>query len=354
MIVRRTSLGLVACLVAVLPAAASVTIEQPSLLQLQRTWSIGSQLGSVTYNPVDGFAYLGVRSGAVDRLNPDQTRTNIGQSSGNDVAGIAVDFVTGDVYVTNDFEGRVTRFDASNNFAASVVLSNIIPDEDDTAGIYILPTTYTGTLAAPGQGLVTDRNNAGNDYLLSFTNPAEPTNTHTTTTLAISNVQPAVNPAGFPTPNGRDSTWVDVTASNTAVYLADEGEESANDVGQIYLVQDSGDFVPLLDDDSPINRPRGIATTLAGEVLYVADRGTGSASNNGGLYAVDPLTGDETLLASSLDFPFWGSVAVDPEGTRLWVVETGSVYEFAIIPEPTTATLFALSLALGLRRRRGA
>lgn len=339
------SLAMLFVLAGALPAA-SMTIVEPGVLQLQKTWSI-SGTGSVTYNPFDGFAYVGQRTGGrVFRLENDETKTQIGVSAGSDVAGMAADPVTGDVYATNDFEGGISRFDASNGWARTQVISSLISGEDDTAGIFILPTTYTGNLAGAGDGLVTDRNNAGDDFLFSFLNPTNPGDAHAATQLARSNTQPAVNPPGVPTPNGGASTWVDVTASDSTVYLLDDGQETSNDVGQIYRVSDAGELLPILDDASPLNWPRGVATPLAGGVLYVTERDTA------GVYAVDPITGDQTLLVSGLATPQWGSIAINPDGTLLWVAEDDAVYQFAIVPEPGTAALLALGAGLAARRRR--
>lgn len=62
---------------------------------------------SALYNPVDGRIYAGDRGADVFVVNEDGSRTQVGNTA--EVGGLAVDPRTGDLYMTEDFPGRVRR-----------------------------------------------------------------------------------------------------------------------------------------------------------------------------------------------------------------------------------------------------
>lgn len=332
-----------------LPPLGAIEIRLPGQIALVQSWDLGSP-SSVAYNAFDGFGYVGNRDGAVFQLDPGGTATQIGTNGGGDVAGLAADPVTGDIYATNDFEGGLYRFDGSDGWARSTAVSSVLSGDDDTAGVTVLPPGYTGSIAPAGTGFFTDRNNTGNDYLFSFLNPAEPTGAHTTTELARSDNQPATDPAGFATPNGGASAWIDLAASRSDLFLADDGQEHTGG-GQIYRVGDTGELEPLLPTGNAITLPRGIAAPWDSDILYVTDNATQ------GLYRFDPETAEEALLVDGFSSVFWGSVATDPAGSRIWVADRDQVYAFAVIPEPAHAAgllaLFAACAVAVARRRLG-
>jgi hypothetical protein len=96
--------------VAGLAAVCGSVAAQPQIEELG--WVLEREIDfadpiSALYNPADGRIYAGDRDNDVFVVNEDGSRSAGGQHG--EVAGLAVDPRTGDLYMTEDFPGRVRR-----------------------------------------------------------------------------------------------------------------------------------------------------------------------------------------------------------------------------------------------------
>ncbi len=89
-------------------------------------WLCGSHPIAVAVNPVTGKVYVVNNSSANVTVIDGATNTTSTVTAGNEPIAVAVNPVTGKVYVANEFSNNVTVIDGATN-ATSTVATGLIP-----------------------------------------------------------------------------------------------------------------------------------------------------------------------------------------------------------------------------------
>ncbi|MGR9107646.1 MAG: Ig-like domain-containing protein [Gammaproteobacteria bacterium] len=252
------------------------------------------------YNPIDGLLYAGRRlspsgGGGLYRIEEDGSSTLLAAS--DRPSAIVVDRDSGDIFVAEDFGGRIFRT-AFGETGRAIWVSGFHSGDDDPVGMAIAPKAYTGSVIVPGEGLVVDRGFEGLDEVWRFS----------------SDIPEGEIP--IHTDNGTLVDAVDITIGLTDVYLVDTAE---NNPGRIYRLN-AGGSLTLIPTSEPILAPVGISTDPLSGDLFVLD------SSDDRLVRVNPGSGAVSNLFTGLTIPVdgWAGVDVRPDGTQLFITDDGA------------------------------
>lgn len=273
--------------------------ERPDPMVVESEWTITRRLDfprirSARLHPVDGRIYVGLREGGgIFSIGTDGVpiREDVSQS----VAGLGITD-SGDVFWSEDGIGRIRLLGTGtwvDGFGAG---------DADPAGLTFVPATYSGSLLAPGQGVVTDRGDGSVDGVWLFSASASQGES-----VLIDDASPLVDA-------------VDVAVSDTDLYVADAGPEGAP--GFLWRV-DSGPT--LVDVGATGIEPVGITIDpLDGNILAVDRLGAR-------VVRIDPSNGAVSDVVTGLILPetqdAWASIEVSGDGLRLLVTTEDSIYE---------------------------
>lgn len=299
---------------------ASGTLAAPQIEELG--WVLEREIDfadpiSALYNPIDGRIYAGDRDSDVFVVDEDGTRTQVGNTA--EVAGLAVDPWNGDLYMSEDFPGRVRRI-AFGTTAADSWVTGFDSGDDDPAGICFVPEDYVGTLFAPGAMVMTDRGFGSANEIWSF-DPSVPETESEVFDDGVGGemVDPfdiAVRADGF-------------------VAIAD----STNGI-QILLDNGSGGGIVLPFTTTPaLTAVDGVAFDGRSDDLFAID------SVLDAVVRVDTVTGVAATVVSGLglDVTEWGNINIDngPETQRMVVSArtANKIYVFAAVPGCNNADL---------------
>jgi len=234
-------------------------------------------------------------------------------------AGIALDDFSLDLYFTEDAGGGVYRSPIvdyqTSTYGPPVGVADLVPGEDATTGVTILPLSYNGPYPASERGIVSD---PGTDSLVQFNTDTYPD-------------------PGSVTPLQQDTgtDWVSLTSNKRHIYLADASAAT----GGVYEIGalSNGSYLTRVDDAAVLVEPVGVAVGKCSRTIYVTTQAQDA------LFALDPLTGAAELLASGFTDLEPNSVAVNWDGDTIWVSDRGTstIYEFAVVP-PTTVIRYTL------------
>ena len=296
-------------------AAAQPQIEELGWV-LEREIDFADPI-SALYNPVDGRIYAGDRDADVFVVNEDGSRTQVGNTA--EVAGLAVDPRTGDLYMTEDFPGRVRRI-AFGTTTASIWVSGFDGGDDDPAGVCFVPEGYAGSVFTPGGMAMTDRGFNSANEIWSFQ-----------TASAEGEVEVFDDGAGGELVDPFD---IAVRADGFVV-IAD----STNGL-QLLIDNGSGDGLVLPFVTTPaLTAVDGVAFDGRSDDLLAID------SDLDAVVRVDTATGDVTTVISKvgLGVTEWGNINIDngTETQRMVVSarESDKIYVFAAVPGCNNADL---------------
>ncbi len=254
-------------------------------------------------------AHFGVADNEIYALHRDTTTTLDGLFRLNGCTGWTKLFTydnpaaimpapDGTIYVSEDFDGEVLRYD---NGSSSLWVSGINPGDDDPVGMSFAPTGYTGPLLSAGEALFVDRGNNGVDGVWSFS-------------LSTAQGEVAVH-----VDDGTLVNPVDLAISHDAIYVIDGGDLAD---GKLFSVGLGGALteIPL---STALASPNGIAWDSLTETLLITDTATDK------IWRVDPVSGVMSLFAEGFgDVSIWASIDVDQAGERVVVTTTTEVLVF--------------------------
>ncbi|MCA9951607.1 MAG: hypothetical protein KDE48_18280 [Anaerolineales bacterium] len=262
------------------------------------------------YNPFDNLIYVGRRGLVTDglyRIEADNSATLL--AAGDNIAAVAVDYQTGDIFASEDFDGVVYRTEL-NSTGRTTWVSGFHSSDDDPVGIAFAHVLYRGTVIAPGDGLVVDRGSGGADEVWRFS-------------PLVAQGETAVH-----TDDGTLVDSVDIAIGLNDIYLVDD--KDAGD-GVVYRLNAGGSLteVPAL---ITLPAPEGIAIDpLTGNLLIVdiVDQK---------IYELDPLTGTVNDMLPGFVFAFptgssWAGIDISPDGQQLIITDKGvdAIYVFSRI-----------------------
>jgi len=192
------------------------TIQESSVLEKIRTIdSLPVGHTAIVFNEFDQRIYAASRSSQeIFRIEANSNAGGIGSLIGNsnDDSAIAASFETGDLFATDTSAGRVMRYDQNLNWNQILVNSDLTSYEDDQAGIFILPQSFSGDIGKAGQGIITDRNDLGEDYIFLF----------------------------------------NITTNSSKIFLLDDGSEG-DGIGQVYRLDLVSNEVVLSFTGNPVS-----------------------------------------------------------------------------------------------------
>jgi len=210
--------SLVICCLVLIPFSDcfAYTIRESSVLEKIRTIdSLPAGHTAIVFNEFDQRIYAASRSSQeIFRIEANSNAGGIGSLIGNsnDDSAIAASFETGDLFATNTSAGRVMRYDQNLNWNQILVNSDLTSYEDDQAGIFILPQSFSGDIGKAGQGIITDRNDLGEDYIFLF----------------------------------------NITTNSSKIFLLDDGSEG-DGIGQVYRLDLVSNEVVLSFTGNPVS-----------------------------------------------------------------------------------------------------
>jgi hypothetical protein len=305
-------------------------------------------------SPVDGKLYAGRRNtlatdGGVYRIESDGSATPMGAV--DRPAAVAIDPDNGNIFVSEDYgpgavavSGVIHRIPFGGGTPVAWV-SNFDGDtiDDDPVGLVIVPSGFDGgegSLVHPGDGLSVDRGSGGYEQVWLWSPDAAEGEFAlvSDTDLADGAGNVLIDPS-------------DVAVSNSAIYVADMGGS------KIYAVDPATGALSELVTSQSVGSPVALAIDpLNGNLVVLSATSLGATAAK--VVSIDVDTGEVSLLADTLfqggaDKFGWGNLAFSPDGSRLYVGEqtTGTIYELARVPEPSTATLLLILLVAGLVAR---
>lgn len=274
-----------------------------------------SSIWAITYNEFDNLVYVTVRngsSGAVYRIEANDDATLL--YSGSAPAGIAADPDDGDVFVSFDFPGSVNRLPIGAP-PLGVWVTGFLSGDDDPAGILIVPDYYEGSLAQQGDGFITDRGFNGTESVFSF---------------SPDTAQGEVLLYNF----SRGDGLFDIFATDQDIILVER------ELGLSKLVENNGVYSSVqLTTSEPIENIEAAVWDNQRKVAYLAlsDFTTPRVAR---VVAWDPDTGLITTVISDLEELRWGSLAIDPTFSRLYVGDySQNLLLTYLLPTPTQADL---------------
>jgi DNA-binding beta-propeller fold protein YncE len=273
--------------------------------RLTRTVSSPEALAA-RYNPHDGLVYFLRRKSAtfsadgLYRVEADNSITKI--ATADRPATIVADSATGDIFLSEDYSGRIYRIPVGSK-SRMLWVSGFHAEDDDPVGMAIAPRNYRGPVIAPGDALVIDRGYKGPKEIWKFS-------------LKSSEGESVVH---------RDNRTlvdpVDITIGTDGIYLVDCGAQRHC----IYRIIEDGRLKPVSTSQT-ISSPTGITMDpLTGDLL-VLDVGVVKR-----LVRINPVTGDVSeVLSGMLGFGKWSGVDVSPDGRHLFITDTeaGVIFTF--------------------------
>jgi len=252
------------------------------------------------YNPIDGSLYVARRlspssGGGLYRIEADGSGTLL--ASSDRPAAVVVDHDSGDIFVAEDFGGRIFRT-LFGETGRSTWVTGFHSGDDDPLGMAVAPNAYTGSVIFPGEALSMDRGFNGPDEIWRFS--------------------PDI-PEGeirIHADNGTLVDAVDITIGLTDIYLVDR---AGNNPGRIYRLNASGSLT-LTSTSESILDPVGIATDPLSGDLFVLDAGDDR------LVRVNPGSGAVSNMFIDLTIPGdgWAGVDVTPDGTQIFITDDGA------------------------------
>ncbi len=272
---------------------------------------------SALYNPIDGRIYAGDRDADVFVVNEDGTRTQVGNTA--EVAGLEVDPRDGDLYMSEDFPGRVRRM-VIGLTSADTWVSGFDSGDDDPAGICFVPEDYVGTLFTPGGMALTDRGFGSANEIWSFE-------------ASVAETEAEVFDDGA---GGEMVDPFDIAVrADGFVAIAD----STNGI-QILVDDGSGGGIVIPFTTTPaLTAVDGVAFDGRSDDLFAID------SVLDEVVRVDTVTGAVSTVISGvgLDVTEWGNINIDngPETQRMVVSarSANKIYVFAAVPGCNNADL---------------
>lgn len=306
--------------VAGLTVVCGSVLAQPQIEELG--WVLEREIDfadpiSALYNPVDGRIYAGDRDADVFVVNEDGTRSQVGNTA--QVGGLAVDPRSGDLYMTEDFPGRVRRI-AFGTTTAAIWVSGFDGGDDDCAGVAFVPEDYVGSLFTPGGMAMTDRGFGSSNEVWSFQ-----------TASAEGEAEVFDDGAGMELVDPFD---IAVRADGFVV-IAD----STNGL-QLLIDNGSGGGLVLPFTTTPaLTAVDGVAFDGRSDDLFAID------SDHDAVVRVDTVTGDVSTVISNvgLGVTEWGNINIDngPQTQRMVVSarESDKIYVFAAVPGCNNADL---------------
>lgn len=317
---NRTMVNGMPCVMAGVIAFTAGVVAQPQVVELG--WVLEREIDfadpiSALYNPVDGRIYAGDRDADVFVVNEDGSRTQVGNTA--EVGGLAVDPRTGDLYMTEDFPGRVRRI-AFGTTNAEAWVTGFDSGDDDPAGVCFVPEGYVGTLFTPGGMALTDRGFGSANEIWSFQTAS---------------------------PEGE----VEVFDDGAGAELVDPFDIAVRADGFVAIADSTNGLQLLIDSGSG----GGIVIPFATTPALTAVDGVAFDGRSDDLFAidsvldavvrVDTVTGAVTTVISGMGFGVteWGNINIDngPETQRMVVSarESNKIYVFAAVPGCNNADL---------------
>ena len=306
--------------VAGLVTACGSVAAQPQIEELG--WVLEREIDfadpiSALYNPADGRIYAGDRDADVFVVNEDGTRTQVGNTA--EVGGLAVDPRNGDLYMAEDFPGRVRRI-AFGTTTAAIWVNGFDSGDDDPAGVCYVPEDYVGSLFTPGGMALTDRGFGSANEVWSFQTATEQGEAEVFDDGAGGEL---VDP--FDIAVRADGLVVIADSTNGLQFLIDNGSGG-------------GVVVPFLTAPA-LTAVDGVAIDGRRNDLFAID------SDLDAVVRVNIATGVVSTVISNvgLGVTEWGNVNIDtgPETQRMVVSarESDKIYVFAAVPGCNNADL---------------
>ena len=245
------------------------------------------------FSPVDGRIWFGERqaSAGIYKVIGQTGHTQV--TSGSNVAGMLVG-PNGAVFWSEDFDGVIYRW---FNGVKSTWVSGFHSGDDDPAGMALVPPTWTGSGASPGDIIVVDRGNSGPDEVWRFSS-----------TTAEGEVLIRADVPAFVDP-------VDVTVSNTSIWIADLG-------AGLFRLDSALNLVPLTTSIA-LPEPNGITVDPITQDLFVHDATLEQ------VIRVDPATGASTVLIDNVASGSWASIDATADGQQLVLTATNEILVFS-------------------------
>lgn len=271
--------------------SAAVTVEADGWRHVAQFELAGAR--GAHFNPIDGAVYaLSRGKGTADglyRFDADGAVTKI--AFADRPAALAVDPVSGDIFVMEDFAGRIYR-SAFGTTGRALWVSGFHWGDDDPVGAAIAGPDYLGDVVSPGQGIVVDRGYAGPKELWRF---------------SVSAVEGEVRLRGD---DGTLHDPVDVAIGREHVYVADQA------AGAIYELTADGSLHLV---GSPVPTPVGLAVDPSTGDLFVLDMTFDE------VVRFDTDTGEVVRLFGGLDIGVseWTGIDVSAAGDRVVVTDSG-------------------------------
>jgi hypothetical protein len=299
-------------------AAIAVASAGPGPVINEPGWSLESNFAftdpmAALISPSDGMIYLGLRSGDIYRSDTLGNTEVLLQT--DDVAGLAYDPSTGAFFYSEDFPGRIYRFDVAMDGSATAQLwvNGFHSGDDDPVGITPVPDDYTGTLLNIGDMVSTDRGFNGPNEIWSWS--------------------PSVA-QGEVLVRDDNATLVDsadIAIKGSVIAIADRS-------GGIKLMADDASISAMTTNSITFTDVQGAAFDTRSDDLLVIDADTDAA------YRVKP-NGDVSVMFSELGISVtnWGGINIDDDGTTQRIVissvDDDRVYVFSITPPCSAADL---------------
>ena len=280
---------------------------------------------SARYNPLDGAIYVGRRVGASTNALDGVYRITVNGTSkvvnGDRVAAVMIDHTDGDIFFSEDYDGRVYRA-AFTDSAKSLWLSGFGTGDEDLVGMIIVPNTYMGSVVSPGDALIIDRaQSGGQDNVWRFSPDIAQgeTRVHTDTGTLVDGVDMAID----------DDT----------VYILDRTGSGAD----IYRLLADGALLPLTTTRR-LNKPGSIIVDPQTGYLFVFEQDPGK------VIAIDPDTGTIFDLITGLSTQpgaAWAGLDILPDGNTLLVTNRADdqILVYTRIISPFSPSIFNDSLA---------
>jgi hypothetical protein len=299
--------------------SASQTIAGPDGPVIHEDgWSLETNFAftdpmSALINPNDGLIYFGRRAGDIYRSDTLGNTEVLLQT--DDVAGLTYDPSTGAFFYSEDFPGRIYRFDVAMDGTVTnqLWINGFHSGDDDPVGITPVLDDYTGTLLNIGDMVSTDRGFNGPNEIWSWS--------------------PSVA-QGEVLVRDDNATLVDsadIAVKGSVIAIADRS-------GGIKLMADDASISTMTTNGITFGDVQGVAFDTRSDDLLVIDADSDAA------YRVKP-NGDVSVMFSGLGIAVtnWGGINIDDDGTTQRIiissVDNDRVYVFSITPPCSAADL---------------
>jgi DNA-binding beta-propeller fold protein YncE len=228
-------------------------------------------------------------------------------ANGTNIAAVAVDPQSGNIFVSEDFAGNIYRTEITGTGRTTWV-SGFHGGDDDVVGMAFAPALYSGSVISPGDGLVVDRGAGGPDEVWRFS-------------ATVAEGETAVH-----SDDGTLVDSVDIAIGLNDIYLVDD--KDAGD-GVIYRLNADGSLTPI-PTTIALPAPEGIAIDPLSGNLLVLD------VVNQKIYEIDPVSGVAIDMLPGFVFAFptgstWAGIDISPDGQQLIITDQGAdaIYVFS-------------------------